>query len=290
MSSSVASTSPKSTSSLSVFSPSNRKQMRKNNGYGFASSPKNKKKKAKKKLTNEELMAKLEADLKHEQEVRDGDTRWNPIPTNTYTYAHLSRPLAAILFTVAQGLEHELDVGESAAAVALQANVRGGLLRDKCANLGREAGAVTLQSVQRGHSMRREILDPVRHPLEDPSKIADSAALMLQKLTGKIEPMLPLEDRTAVVWETKGWKDEHKEKLRKRGKWTEEDEKAEEARLEADRKAKEEVRSDELRTRVYNITSSNADTSVRIVAAANFATISNVINTTFFSTRFARRR
>ena len=42
--------------------------MRKKHGYGFGS-PKNKKK-VKKKMTNEELMAKLEADLQLEKKVR----------------------------------------------------------------------------------------------------------------------------------------------------------------------------------------------------------------------------
>ena len=140
-----------------------------------------------------------------------------------------------------QGLEHELEIGENAAAVALQANVRGGLQRDAYNKLGKEAGAVTLQSVQRGHSVRKEIKDPVLHPLKDPSQIANSAALMLEKLTSKINPMLPLEDRTTVVWESKGWKDEHKEKLRKRGRWTDADERAEQERIEKDRRAKEEM-------------------------------------------------
>ena len=48
-----------------------------------------------------------------------------------------------------------------------------------------------------------------------------------------------------------------------------------------------EERSDELRRSMYGISSRIADTSVRNVAAANFATNSNAMNTSSFATRFA---
>ncbi|GMI13383.1 hypothetical protein TrLO_g7965 [Triparma laevis f. longispina] len=196
------------TSSGVDFSPTARREQRKKHGYGFrnSKSPKNKNKN-KNKLTNEELMAKIGEDLKKEQDV----------------------------------LEHELDVGQKAAAVTLQANARGGLMRDELSNLGKQAGAITLQSVQRGHSQRKEVKDPFLFPLENPEAIADSAARMLTKLETGIEPMLQFEDRTSVVWETKGWKDLHKEKLRSRGKWTDADEKADQERKEAERIARQKM-------------------------------------------------
>ena len=50
-----------------------------------------------------------------------------------------------------------------------------------------------------------------------------------------------------------------------------------------------EKRSDELRKHFYGILMSNSNTSVRNFAASEFATISKVINISFFATRFARR-
>ena len=47
---------------------------------------------------------------------------------------------------------------------------------------------------------------------------------------------------------------------------------------------------EKVRERAYGISALNVDTFVRNVAAADFATISNAINTSFFATRFARRR
>ena len=152
-------------------------------------------------------MAKIEQDLKQEQDV----------------------------------LEHELDVGQKAAAVTLQANVRGGLMREEWTNMGKQAGAITLQSVQRGHSQRKEVKDPFLFPLKNPEAIADSAARMLARLETGVTPMLQFEDRTSVVWETKGFKDLHKEKMRSRGKWTDEDEAADKKRKEAERLAREEM-------------------------------------------------
>ena len=50
-------------------------------------------------------------------------------------------------------------------------------------------------------------------------------------------------------------------------------------------------RSDEQRRRIYGIPTLTVDTSVRTnIAAANFAPVSNVINTPLFAPRFARRR
>jgi hypothetical protein len=136
----------------------------------------------KKKLTDEELRAKLELELKDEEAA----------------------------------LEHQRKLGDEAAALQIQSNFRGGAVRDYNEGLAKESGAVTLQSVQRGHSERRH-MDPFQYPV-DPDSIKDSATRMLEKLNRGIEPMLTLEDRTAVMWETTGYKDPVSEKWRKRGR------------------------------------------------------------------------
>ena len=51
-----------------------------------------------------------------------------------------------------------------------------------------------------------------------------------------------------------------------------------------------EERSDELRERVYGVSSLCADTSVRNVVAAGFDTITNAINTSSLATHFAWHR
>jgi len=190
------------------FSPSSRKAARK--GKGFRGVDKKKKKKKMPK-TQAEMRKDLEAELKEEGDM----------------------------------LAHELEVGEKAAAVTLQANARGGRLRSHYEEFGRKAGAVTVQAAQRGHMERREVKDTFRHPIID---VRNSAKEMLKRLDAGMEPMLKFEDRTTVVWETKGTKNLLQEKLRARGKLgDEDDEKAKREREEERlRKEKEEAEKSDL--------------------------------------------
>ena len=138
------------------------------------------------------------------------------------TNAELLRQLETDLQAEQDRLALELVAGENAAAVAVQANARGGALRSQFDEYGRKAATVTVQAAQRGHSERRDVKDPFRHPIIG---VKDSANAVLERLISeKMTPMLQFEDRTTVTWETKGTKDLMLEKLRSRGRLTEEEE------------------------------------------------------------------
>ncbi len=110
------------------------------------------------------------------------------------------------------------ELGEKAAAVSIQSVQRGGGVRNYEQERAKLAGSITLQSVMRGHSNRRK-MDPNLYPVEDEGiDISNSAALMLKKLEEDSLPMLKLEDRNVIMWETEGTVDLELEKLKKRGR------------------------------------------------------------------------
>jgi hypothetical protein len=113
-------------------------------------------------------------------------------------------------------LLRQANMGENSAALEIQTVHRGGKIRRYNEELAVEAGAVTLQSVQRGHSERRH-MDPFLYPVE-PDKIANAAKSMLAHLSKPITPMLTLEDRSTLEWETVGYVDPVREKERSRGR------------------------------------------------------------------------
>jgi hypothetical protein len=142
-------------------------------------------------------------------------------------------------------LVHKLKVGETAAAVTLQANTRGGALRSHYEDLGRQAATVSVQAAQRGHMERREVKDTYRHPIID---IKDSAMEMLKRLDKGSEPMLKFEDRTTVIWETKGTKDLKRELLVKRGRIAEDWDEEEKKKLAEEKERKEKEEAEKLGT------------------------------------------
>jgi len=115
-----------------------------------------------------------------------------------------------------EDLAHQVFLGENAAALEIQTVQRGGCIRRYNEALAVEAGAVTIQTVMKGHSQRRQ-MDPFLYPLEA-SKIGAGLNTLLAALDMDVDPVLTLEDRVSVQWDSVGFKDPLLEKERSRGR------------------------------------------------------------------------